>query len=690
MTDASGPVPGLDIRSHDAAGWLELARGQFFRGEGGADSDMARYGRAAAAAAQASGDVESEALAQFYIWHRAIVTATASDGERLLDAAVQQCRKLGVPRGLKLLRIARLGWLFAACRFVELDQLATRLLSDSDDLHPIERTQAMQYLAHTHLDLGRYDDFFALAEQSLTLADQTDNRYARAAVRINLAAALCEIALDPEAALALLEPVRELMLLDPIAPAWIVGLQNRVFALDMLGRHEEAYQAWETDMARPGAQALASRMPLLAALALLCVGRFDEAERALGGEPQDSNTRLRLQRLRNYRVYRLRALCGQQRWVEARDYARDCLDTADVMHLTPLHEMRLLDGLREACAALGDMPGALDAAIAARKACLPAVKRSSRARYLVEHLRAGRPGAETLRPIDLQRIEAMERAAESRYHHDIGQIAELKRQAQAAADADAGAAAKVPPFLAHVVHELRNPIGGVMGMAELLMRSPLDAKQRRFVEILRGSADTLLLLVNDVLDLAKLEVGRFQFQPTPVALEPWLRAAVEPYIVQAQLKSLALDWTLAPTLPAQLVFDELRLRQVLANLLSNAVKFTRTGRIDVAVGGAPGATPEHWRLRVEVRDTGRGIAPDAQARLFQEFVQADAGIGKAFGGTGLGLALCKQLVERQGGRIGVDSVPDQGSTFWFELELPVHPPASGADPQHSDQQLPAA
>jgi signal transduction histidine kinase len=187
------------------------------------------------------------------------------------------------------------------------------------------------------------------------------------------------------------------------------------------------------------------------------------------------------------------------------------------------------------------------------------------------------------------------------------------------------------------------------------------------------------MLVNDVLDMAKLESGRFEFHPQPTSLERWLREAVEPFVEPAALRGVAVTWSLDPRLPPQLCFDALRLHQVLANLLSNAKKFTRVGTIQVRVTARGEADAQGVPIRVAVYDTGCGIAPEAQAQLFSEFVQANAGIAASHGGTGLGLALCRQFVERMGGRIGLDSTPDVGSTFWFELTLPaVHMPVAQA------------
>ncbi|MDP9044155.1 MAG: ATP-binding protein [Pseudomonadota bacterium] len=221
------------------------------------------------------------------------------------------------------------------------------------------------------------------------------------------------------------------------------------------------------------------------------------------------------------------------------------------------------------------------------------------------------------------------------------------------------------PFLAHVSHEMRAPLNGLLGVTALLSRSQLDSRQRRLVTLARTSAEVLLRLVNDILDLARMESGHFLLDPQPFAFEPLLTDAVEMFRTEAEQKGLGLVLRLGPGLPRIALGDRLRVRQVLTNLVGNAVKFTAHGQVRIEVSRRPGGT-----LRFEVHDTGRGLTEEAQARLFAEFVQEDARTAREYGGTGLGLAVSRQLVWLMQGDIGVHSTPGRGSTFWFELNLP--------------------
>ena len=225
-------------------------------------------------------------------------------------------------------------------------------------------------------------------------------------------------------------------------------------------------------------------------------------------------------------------------------------------------------------------------------------------------------------------------------------------------------------FLARMNHELRTPMNGVLGMSELLFDTRLDAAQRRFVEGIHRSADSLLAIVDDVLDFSKIEAGRLQLAPVDCDLVEVVEQTAEMLAVRAAAKGIELLCD-APVHPMHRVrADAVRLRQVLVNLGGNAVKFTDKGEVTLRLASLGGAG-DSQRVRLEVIDTGIGIEPENQSRIFEEFSQADASTTRRFGGTGLGLAIARQLVELMGGQLALTSTPGVGSTFSFELLLPL-------------------
>jgi signal transduction histidine kinase/ActR/RegA family two-component response regulator len=223
-------------------------------------------------------------------------------------------------------------------------------------------------------------------------------------------------------------------------------------------------------------------------------------------------------------------------------------------------------------------------------------------------------------------------------------------------------------FLATISHEIRTPMNGVLGTTELLLAMPLEGRQRRLAETAHHSATALLALIDDVLDLSRIEASKLTLHSTSFDLRALVSEAAELMATTARGKPLALSCTLSAALPERVEGDPMRLRQVLVNLLHNAVKFTERGGIALEVIVLDDSD-DSVRLLFEVRDTGIGLAEDQFDSVFDAFTQVDASSTRRHGGTGLGLAIVKEIAELMGGQVGVDSRLEEGSTFWFEVSL---------------------
>jgi two-component system, sensor histidine kinase and response regulator len=284
----------------------------------------------------------------------------------------------------------------------------------------------------------------------------------------------------------------------------------------------------------------------------------------------------------------------------------------------------------------------------------------------------------------LQRYNEELLQAKDKLEAQAAELAKKSEQLESARSAAEAASRAKSDFLANMSHELRTPLNGVMGMTHLLLGSDLSRPQRRYARMAASSAEMLLRLINDILDFSKIEAGKLELEAIDLDVCYAVESVVELIAPQARKKGLEIACFVHPDIPARLIGDPGRLRQILANLTSNAVKFTQHGEV-VVQAQLLEQTEQAVTVRFTVADTGIGIPPDRIDRLFQSFSQIDSSTTRKYGGTGLGLAISKRLCELMGGQVGVDSQPGKGSTFWCTLVLAKPPGGSPERPRVSTE-----
>ncbi len=296
---------------------------------------------------------------------------------------------------------------------------------------------------------------------------------------------------------------------------------------------------------------------------------------------------------------------------------------------------------------------------------------------VTEHVRDRQARDAAENALRQERVALEQRLRELNHAHR--KLEELTDQLVGARDEARAAYRAKSEFLATISHEIRTPMNGVIGTMELLSKTPLNEDQQKLGDIAKESANGLLDLLNNILDSSRLESGRLEIENVPYDIADLLRSVVAIHKAKAETNGLEIECRIDAELPDQVRGDPTKIRQILSNLIDNAIKFTENGTVEVSLAVEPHGQ-SNTRLRFEVSDSGIGLSSDARSKLFAPFVQAESSTSRKYGGSGLGLSICKKLVELMNGDIGVESEENRGSRFWFAVPMPVSDSCSPAEP----------
>lgn len=525
--------------------------------------------------------------------------------------------------------------------------------------------------------VGRFDDALRSGLEAEHLAEEADNDRLRAMAAHALSYVFLAVG-DLEGALNALPRCIEAYRRTGMNPS--ASFYNLMLALLLDRRPREALavaqaEGWLFDASTNDRWASACSVR---AASHAAVGELDAARRWLAhSQDDDEGDHVQVAVLANraWLAGAVRVALGESAKARADIEALLARSASASLPLSPMNGTQLMRVLGDACEALGDLPGSLAAFKRSQAYCFNWVAESMRARLQALHLAAAEqelPGGDSRQQARLHALDAAlddVRADGSRAVSLAGAPAPVP-VVTATATATVSNADPQRQFVAQVSHEMRNPLNGLIGMTSLLMLSELDEQQRRYVQLAQTSAQMLMALCNDILDLAKMDAGRFELHPADLDPSQLVREVVQTFEPLAQTRRLVLRCLLDTALPTRLLADPLRVRQVLMNLVSNAIKFTGAGSVEVDARWRPGPDATGpGSLVLAVRDTGPGLDAQERAQLFQEFVQVGAAASQRAGGTGLGLVLCRRLVALMGGSIEVESAKGEGSTFRVVLPL---------------------